>query len=81
MQLTARISHHLTPHSRTNIDKTCQLTGTVYGLARTPHFSLAIIRNSSTLDIGVLGYIGIHHHTEHPLEVWHIHPGTPVYGR
>jgi len=32
-----------TPHSRTNIDKTCQLTGTVRGPARRPHFSLAII--------------------------------------
>ena len=32
-----------TPHSRINIDKTCQLTGTVRGPARRPHFSLVII--------------------------------------
>jgi hypothetical protein len=29
------------------------------------------------LDIGVLGYIGIFEHKEHPPEVWHISPGTP----
>jgi hypothetical protein len=29
------------------------------------------------LDIGVLGYIGIFQHKEHPPEVWHIPPGTP----
>jgi hypothetical protein len=29
------------------------------------------------LDIGVLDYIGILYHKEHPPEVWHIHPGTP----
>jgi hypothetical protein len=34
-------------------------------------------RNRSTLDIGVLGYIGILYHKEHPPEVWHIPPGTP----
>jgi hypothetical protein len=28
------------------------------------------------LDIGVLGYIGILYHKEHPPEVWHIPPGT-----
>jgi len=34
--------------------------GTVRGTAKRPHFSLAFIsRNRSTLDIGVLGYIGI----------------------
>jgi len=32
--------------------------------------------NRSTLDIGVLGYIGILKHKEHPPEVWHIPPGT-----
>jgi hypothetical protein len=37
------VSHHWTPHSWTNFDKTCQLTGTVRGTARRPHFSLAII--------------------------------------
>jgi len=40
VELTFR---HQTPHSRTNIDKTCQLTGTVRGPSRRPHFSLAII--------------------------------------
>jgi hypothetical protein len=29
------------------------------------------------MDIGVLGYIGILYHNEHPPEVWHIPPGTP----
>jgi hypothetical protein len=29
------------------------------------------------LDIGVVGYIGILSHKEHPPEVWHIPPGTP----
>ena len=33
------------------------------------------LRNRSTLDIGVLGYIGIYQ--KHPPEVWHIPPGTP----
>ena len=35
--------HNRTPYSRINIDKTCQLTGTVRGPSRRPHFSLAII--------------------------------------
>ena len=34
------------------------------------------LRNRSNLDIGVLGYIGIVQHKEHPSEVWHIPPGT-----
>jgi len=29
------------------------------------------------LDIGVLGYIGIVQHKEHPPEVFYIPPGTP----
>ena len=41
---------------------------------RSPHFSKAIIR--STLDIGVLGYIGIVQHKEHSPEVLSIPPGT-----
>jgi len=40
---------HRTPHSRTNIDKACQLTGTVRGPARRTHFSLAI--NSVTVQL------------------------------
>jgi hypothetical protein len=34
------------------------------------------LRNRSTLNIGVLGYIGILQHKEHSPEVWHILPGT-----
>ena len=41
------------------------------------NFSGHYLRNRSTLDIGVLGYIGILKHKERPLEVWHIPPGTP----
>jgi hypothetical protein len=37
------------------------------------NFSGLYLRNPSTLDIGVLGYIGILYHKE----VWHIPPGTP----
>jgi hypothetical protein len=40
------------------------------------NFSGHYLRNRSTLDIGVLGYIGIIYHKEHPPEVWHIPPGT-----
>ena len=44
------------------------------------------LRNRSTLDIGVLGYIGIVQHKEHSPEVLSIPPGTPcmcacVYAR
>ena len=35
------------------------------------------LRNLSTLDIGVLGYIGIVQHKEHSPEVLSIPPGTP----
>ena len=34
------------------------------------------LRNRSTLDIGVLGYIGIVQHKEHSPEVLSIPPGT-----
>ena len=34
-------------------------------------------RNRSTLDIGVLGYMGIVQHKEHSPEVLSIPPGTP----
>jgi hypothetical protein len=33
------------------------------------------LRNRSTLDTGVLGYIGILYPKEHPPEVLHISPG------
>ena len=35
------------------------------------------LRNRSTLDIGVLGYIGIVQHKEHSPKVLSIPPGTP----
>ena len=41
------------------------------------NFSGHYLRNRSTLDIGVLGYIGIVQHKEHSLEVLFIFPGTP----
>jgi len=51
-------------------------------------FSGHYLRNRSTLDIGVLGYIGIVYHKEHSPEVSHIPSGTPrivgilrLYGR
>jgi hypothetical protein len=46
---------------------------------KTTLFSGHYLRNRSTLDIGVLGYMGILYHKEHPPEVWHILPGHPVY--
>ena len=39
------------------------------------------LRNRSTLDIGVLGYIGIVQHKEHSPEVLSIPPGTPCIHR
>ena len=41
------------------------------------NFSGRYLRNRSTLDIGVLGYIGIVQLKEHSPEVFHIPPGTP----
>ena len=41
------------------------------------NFSGHYLRNRSTLDIGVLGYIGIVQHKEHSAEVLYIPPGTP----
>jgi len=48
------------------------------------NFSGHYLRNRSTFDIGVLGYIGIVEHKEHPPEVWHFPPGTlciPIYAQ
>jgi len=45
------------------------------------NFSGHYLRNRSTLDIGVLGYIGIVQHKEHSPEVLHIPPGTPCVTR
>jgi len=41
------------------------------------NFSGHYLRNRSTLDISVLGYIGIVQHKEHYPEVLSIPPGTP----
>ena len=41
------------------------------------NFSGHYLHNRSTLDIGVLGYIGIFEHKEHSPEVLSIPPGTP----
>jgi len=40
-------------------------------------FDRHYLRNRSTLDIGVLGYIGIVQHKEHSPEILSIPPGTP----
>jgi len=40
-------------------------------------FSGHYLPNRSTLDIGVLGYIGLVQHKEHSPEVLSIPPGTP----
>ena len=45
------------------------------------NFSGRYLRNRSTLDIGVLGYIGIVQHKEHSPEVLSIPPGTPCIYR
>jgi len=53
---------------------------TVYS-TRTPQkptlFDGHYLRNRSTLDIGVLGYIVVVQHKEHSPEVLSIPPGTP----
>jgi len=41
------------------------------------NFSDHYLRNRSTLDIGVLGYVGRVQHKEHSPEVLSIPPGTP----
>ena len=41
------------------------------------NFSRHYLRNRSTLDTDVLGYIGVFQLKEHSPEVWHIPPGTP----
>ena len=45
------------------------------------NFSCHYLRNRSTVDIGVLGYIGIVQHKEHSPEVLSIPPGTPCIHR
>ena len=46
-------------------------------VVKVSNFSGLYLRNRSTLDIGVLGYIGIVQHKEHSPEVLSIPPGTP----
>ena len=41
------------------------------------NFTCHYLRNRSTLDRGVLGYIGTVQHKEHPPEVWSVPPVTP----
>ena len=41
------------------------------------NFSGHYLRNLTTLDIGVLGYIGIVQHKEHSPDILSIPPGTP----
>ena len=41
------------------------------------NLSCHYLRNRSTLDIGVLCYIGIVQHKEHSPEVWSVPPVTP----
>ena len=43
---------------------------------KTTLFSGHYLRNRSTLDIGVLGYIGVLWLQEHSPEVWHTPPGN-----
>ena len=45
------------------------------------NFSGHYLRNGSTLDIGVLGYIGIVQHKEHSPEVVTLTRGTPCICR
>ena len=45
------------------------------------NFSGQYLRNHSTLDIGVLGYIGIVWPKEHPPEVWSVPSVTPCIHR
>ena len=42
------------------------------------NFSRHYLRNRSTSDIGVLGYIGVLSRKDHSNEVWHI-PRDPLY--
>jgi len=41
------------------------------------NFTCHYLGNRSTLDIGVLGYIRIVQHKEHPPKVWSVPPVTP----
>ena len=60
---SVQVTRQLNRYSTWNRKKTTLLSGNY-------------LRNRSTLDIGVLGYIGVLSHKEHSPEVWHIPPGT-----
>ena len=62
-------------HSQGHQHITCAGCG-IWDRKKPPLFSGHYLRNRSTLDIGVLGYIVIPYYKEHSPEVWHIHPGT-----
>ena len=49
-------------------------------VVKVSNFSGQYLRKHWTLDIGVLGYIGIVWPKEHSPEVWHIPPGIPCIG-
>jgi len=46
-------------------------------VVKVSNFSGHYLRNRSTMDIGVLGYVGIVQHKEHSPEFLSIPPGTP----
>ena len=90
MQCTQRISYavkftghrqlksrHMKLHSRPMGGRLTADRYSAWTRKKTSLFSGHYLRNRSTLDISVLGYIGILEHMEHPPEVWHISPGTP----
>ena len=61
---SVRVTHQLNMYSTWNRKMTTLFSG---------HY----LRNRSTLDIGVLGWIGVLYRKEHSPEGWHILPGTP----
>jgi hypothetical protein len=75
--ITGRHWCNTTPHSRANIDKTCQLTGTVCGPTRKPHFSLAIISITVQLCAQMFWVISVYFTIRNTLLKCHIPPGTP----
>ena len=61
---SVRVTRQLNKYSTWNLKKTMLFSG---------HY----LHNRSTLDIGVLDYIGIVQHKEHSPEVWSVPPVTP----
>jgi hypothetical protein len=70
------VSGDMTSHSGTSTDNMSTDSYNASTRKETTLFSGHYLHNHSTLDIGVLGYIGILYPKEHPPEVWHIPPGT-----